>query len=211
MEHAEDVETGILEEVSCSSESASHCSIVYRKDDPGGRGSRVRVFLQSPHGREHEELHPGGVVHAYHGMHGEVRGLIIDGAVLWMWSEQESSERMREELRAAREQLEARDDERYGSLASRWAALPEPFRAICGPCADTREFRRTLFVVEEAAKILAVCGSREEIDRFAASPAAEQQRRVPRLSDAHSGGTFAAAVSLARELAPREASGPSLG
>ncbi len=197
LEQAEDVETGILQEVACDPAGNKPCSIIYLRDDPSGRGTRVQIFLQTPHGRDHDCLEQGSTVHAYHGFHGEVRGLIVNGNSLWMLSERESSERLLAGLRAEREKKEALDDAACGSLEERWEALPEPIRAACGPCEDTRKFRRLLFLAEEAVKILEACPTREAVQHFASAPPAEQHRSIPTLSPDHSGSTFADAVALA--------------
>lgn len=210
MEYDEVGDTGVVEKVMCIPKGEHPCAIVYRRDTPSGAESRVHIVLQTPHGHDHDVLAPGKIVHTFLGIHGEVRGCIVDGRVLWMRSERESSERLLAELREAREQRNAQETARHGPLEARYASLPQAFRERIGQCDQSPEFHRKLFLAEEAAKILEVCHTREEIEHFSSLRPAEQYQLIPSLSHEHSGATFAGAIALAFHMASHGAPRRSL-
>jgi hypothetical protein len=95
-------------------------------------------------------------------------------------------------------------DEARAEFDASVAALPEPFRlritrflerSAWGPEFGAYE----LFVCTEAVKIAQTLKSPEAVAEFHTLSNVEQRRRVPDLADSHSGNTFGAACSLARQ------------
>lgn len=147
------------------------------------------------------EPKPGMIVRFYgKGLGYVVRGITIDGHVVFYRTEAQQEEKNREESnRKRREQFELERE----SIDARVAALPEIFRKRLD------KFRRNnpdfrwkyesyeLFCCEQAVEIANALVTADAIKEFSRKKYEEQKTAVPALSGEHSGNTFGCAVQLA--------------
>jgi hypothetical protein len=132
-----------------------------------------------------------------------VRGLAIDGRVIYYRTEEQEKERHHQWC----EEKDRKDQESYAKNKSandeRIAKLPPIFQE------RIREFREfnsewghkhegyELFVCEQAALLADKLKTQDAVKEFHKAPWEEQKKQIPEISDDHSGNTFGAACSLA--------------
>ena len=133
-----------------------------------------------------------------------VRGLTLNGRVVFYRTAQEEDERHRQAVEA--DKRKRRDDfEREGraKLDADYATLPAEFkRRLDGLRRRNPDFRweyegYEMMVCRDAALIALALKDADTVRAFGAAPYEEQRRRVPELNDGHSGNSFGAAVRLA--------------
>lgn len=133
-----------------------------------------------------------------------VRGLVVNGRVVFYRTEAEQEELHRKE-QAEREAKKRTDyDAKTDDYNRRVEALPLPFKTRI---MDFRNWKPEtwkydfepyeLFTCEQAVEIANALKTPDEISRFHKLEFVEQKKLVPALSDDHSGNTFGAACHLA--------------
>lgn len=132
-----------------------------------------------------------------------VRGLTLNGVVVFYRTEEEQAEHHRRDVeesqRKQREEFEANRDE----LDTRFYALPQVFRdritrfRYNNPDFRWKYERYELFSCEQAVVIAEALKTPDAIESFASKSWDEQKRLVPGLDEGHSGNTFGMAVRLA--------------
>lgn len=133
-----------------------------------------------------------------------VRGLTINGRVVFYRTEADEAERHRREI-ARREQKQRDEFERVGraKLDADYAALPAEFkRRLDGLRRRNADFRwrhesYEMFVCREAVLIAQTLRTADAVRGYGEAAYDEQRRLVPDLSDQHSGNTHGSAVRLA--------------
>ncbi len=132
-----------------------------------------------------------------------VRGVTINGAVVYYRTSEEQEQHNREQA-AAREQAEReRFEKDRASLDARYDALPQVFRERIDKFRNNNpDFRwkfesYEMFCCEQAVLFAAALKTGDAIRSFRQLPWDDQKRAVPGLSDDHSGNTFGCACSLA--------------
>lgn len=135
-----------------------------------------------------------------------VRGLAINGHVVYYRTEEEDNERHRQQCEKHDQQK--RDDFELNrvSLDMRYDALPQCFRdRIDRFRRNNPDFRweyepYEMLVCEDAVKIARACGSMSRVEAFSKKPWDEQVAQVPTLFDGHSGNSFGMAMRLAHDF-----------
>ena len=132
-----------------------------------------------------------------------VRGLTIDGRVVFYRTEKEQAAKHRQECADAEAKRQREADDQLADREAKRAALPPAFRArVEGFISRRPKFRRDhepyeLFVCEEAAKIAAALTTPDAVKEFRAASYEEQRATLPTLGAGHSGNTFGMACRLA--------------
>lgn len=142
-------------------------------------------------------------IHTKGGPFGVVRGIDLNGNVVFWKSDQQLEKERQDWLdeNERKKQQSFKDnktnmDRRYNNLPGCFQKRIDRFRA------NNERFRvdyedYELFCCEEAIKIAEAIGSPEKVKEFGGLNWNEQKKLVPDLSNGHSGNTFGAAVHLA--------------
>lgn len=153
------------------------------------------------------EPKPGMVARQWgRGIGSSVRGLAIDGQIVYYRTEDEERAKHKEDCdRRDAEKREAFERDRV-SMDMRFDALPQCFQdRITRFRTNNPDFRwefepYEMMVCEDAVKIARTCGSASEVEAFSKMEWAEQIRRVPTIDQGHSGNSFSMAVRLAHDF-----------
>lgn len=136
-----------------------------------------------------------------------VRGLAIDGEIVYYRSHEEEQARHAAYVEDEKKKRAIGYESKRSDFDSRVSALPgdlreriEKFRTRGGDNWRYEFEAYELMVCEDAAKIAAAFKTDEEIQSFKGMAWEEQKRAVPGLNDGHSGNSFGAAVYLAQTL-----------
>ncbi len=160
---------------------------------------------------------PGETLRTYgRGLGYTVRGIAISGRVYRYRTEDEAAQDHRDAVAKQKAERAAAYEGKRADFDARVAALVDPlrlrierFRAIGGDEWRHEHEPYELFTCEQAAVFAEACGTVDELKAFAALTYKEQRRRMPKMSDGHSGNTFGQACRLAQclleqpELAPK--------
>lgn len=131
-----------------------------------------------------------------------VRGLTLDGQVVFYRTDEEQHEKQRQEKEEQDVKSRTSYAEHRTTLDARIAALPGPFQQrlhrfrSTSPDWGWQHEEYELFSCEEAVKIASL-GSLDALKEFHSLPYEEQVKRAG-ISDGHSGNTFDVAFGLAR-------------
>lgn len=133
-----------------------------------------------------------------------VRGLAIDGRIVFYRSDAGEERRFRQEIEENDQRRRTQFETERTRLDADYAALPAPFRARLDRFrTNNPDFRwrfepYELFVCQEAVKIADALQTTEAVKAFPDMSSDEQAQRVPSVAfDEHSGNTFAMACALA--------------
>lgn len=132
-----------------------------------------------------------------------VRGLVLDGQVVFYRTEDEENIDAARRVREHELKKIADFEEKRAEYDAQYAALPPEFqRRLDGFRHRNRDFRwrhepYELFACMEAVKIARALGSVDAVRLFAKAPWEEQKKMVPTISPDHSGNTFEVACGLA--------------
>lgn len=157
-------------------------------------------------GAEHGvEPHVGDEAKFYgRGIGSPVRGLMLNGRVVfYRTAEEEDAHRQRQVEADKRKRRDDFEREGRAKLDADYATLPAEFkRRLDGLRRRNPDFRweyegYEMMVCRDAALIALALKTADAVREFRAAPYEEQRRRVPDLSDGHSGNSFGAAVRLA--------------
>jgi hypothetical protein len=142
-------------------------------------------------------------VHTKDGKFGTIRGMALNGELIfWKTNEDLEAER-REWLHKNEEEKQQRFKENVAKMDERYNDLPKCFQDRINKFrANNDRFRidyedYELFCCEQAVIIANACKTAEEVKSFANKRWDEQLQQVPELSNDHSGNTFSMACSLA--------------
>jgi hypothetical protein len=136
-----------------------------------------------------------------------VRGIVIGARVYRYATEEQAEEERRLQLEAAALKRSQDYEAKRADFDRDVAALPDPlrlrierFRNLKGDTWRHQFEPYELFVCQQAAVLRDALQTVEALQAFGREPHEEQRRRVPALSDGHSGNTFGASCLLARML-----------
>lgn len=142
-------------------------------------------------------------VHTKGGAFGTIRGMDLNGhRIFWKTDDELEAERV-EWLRKNEEEKQQKFKDNVSEMDKQYDALPKCFQErIDRFRANNDRFRLDyesyeLFCCEQAVAIANGCKSAAGVEEFRKLTWEEQLKRVPELSDGHSGNTFGCAVHLA--------------
>lgn len=137
------------------------------------------------------------------GIGSSVRGLTLDGRVVFYRTPDEQAEHQRQLGEAEERRQRAEWEKNAAKYEADAASLPAEFKDRIARFKRVRpnDFWRhesyELFVCQEAVKIAQALKTPEAVREFHSLPWEEQKARVADVSDGHSGNTFGVAVRLA--------------
>lgn len=132
-----------------------------------------------------------------------VRGIDLNGVEVYYRSPEQDAEHHRQAQIAMERERQIRFEQQRPDLELRFAVLPPVFQQRIQGFRDWRPDWRErfegyeLFTCEQAVAIATALPSKAQIEAFYKLDWEEQAKRVPALSDQHSGNTFGVACRLA--------------
>lgn len=162
----------------------------------GGHFYAARAYGYEPHAGDTARLYGKGFGYP-------VRGLVINGTLLYYRSEAEQQAKFEQEMAEADTKRRQEFEQNRADHDRRIAALPDVFQRRIAKFQNARDDFRwqhegyELFTCEQAVEIANALADPSRVTQFRTWSNEEQKAAVPALSDDHSGNTFGMACRLA--------------
>lgn len=142
-------------------------------------------------------------VHTKGGSFGTIRGMDLNGKKIFWKTDKELEDERIEWLRKNEEEKQQKFKDNVAEMDRQYNALPKCFQERIDKFrANNDRFRidyegYEVFCCEQAVEIAKGCKTAAAVKKFSKLKWEQQLKKVPKLSDGHSGNTFGASVHLA--------------
>lgn len=142
-------------------------------------------------------------VHTKGGTFGTIRGMDLNGKKIFWKTDKELEDERIEWLRKNEEDKQQKFKDNVAEMDKQYNALPKCFQERIDKFRTNNDRFRIdyegyeLFCCEQAVEIAKGCKTADEVKKFSKLDWEQQLKKVPKLSDGHSGNTFGASVYLA--------------